>query len=93
MFATLLTPNSSSPDVMYAGMCPDLDSSVGPSDKRRPCTVTDSITEFYAARSNHSGGVNAAMADGSVRFFSDTVAEDVWKAIGSTHGGETTSAN
>ncbi len=92
-FTTLLTPNSSSPDVMYTGTCPDIDSAAGNPEKQRPCTITDAVTEFYAARSHHSGGVNAAMADGSVRFFSDTIAEDVWKALGSTHGGETVASN
>ena len=90
MFSTLLTPNSSSPDAMYSGQCPDVTSSAGASDPRRPCTEFAS-TEYYAARSNHSGGVNAAMADGSVRFFSDTISADTWKAIGSTRGGETVS--
>ncbi len=90
MFSTLLTPNSSSPDAMYSGTCPDVTTSAGASDPRRPC-VEIASTEYYAARSNHSGGVNAAMADGSVRFFSDTIAADTWKAIGSTHGAETIS--
>ncbi len=89
MFATILTPNSSSPDICAPGMCPDVSSGAGPVNKRRPCTEVQS-TEYYAARSNHGGGVNAAMADGSVRFFSDTVAVEVWKALGSTYGGETT---
>jgi prepilin-type N-terminal cleavage/methylation domain-containing protein/prepilin-type processing-associated H-X9-DG protein len=88
MFATLLTPNSTSPDVMAAGMCPDITQSAGSTNKRRPC-VEVAATEYYAARSNHSGGVNAAMGDGSVRFFSDTVAADVWRALGSSYGGET----
>jgi prepilin-type N-terminal cleavage/methylation domain-containing protein/prepilin-type processing-associated H-X9-DG protein len=57
-------------------------------------------------QSNHSGGVNAAMLDGSVRFISETIdAGDayantvssgkspygVWGAMGSISGGETTS--
>ncbi|MBR4752603.1 MAG: DUF1559 domain-containing protein [Thermoguttaceae bacterium] len=89
MFATIQTPNSSTPDAMASGQCPDITSSVGPTNKRRPC-VEIASTEYYAARSNHGGGVNAAMGDGSVRFFSDTIAADVWKALGSTYGGETT---
>ena len=76
---------------MAAGQCPDITESVGPTNKKRPCVEVAS-TEYYAARSNHSGGVNGAMADGSVRFFSDTIAADVWKAIGSAWGGETNSA-
>ncbi|MBQ9813465.1 MAG: DUF1559 domain-containing protein [Thermoguttaceae bacterium] len=91
MFSTLITPNSSTPDAMAGGQCPDITSSVGPSNKRRPCVEVAS-TEYYAARSNHGGGVNAAMADGSVRFVSDTIAADVWKALGSAWGGETTTS-
>ena len=34
---------------------------------------------ILSARSNHSGGVNVTFGDGSVRFVSDTVAEDIWR--------------
>ena len=87
-FSTLLTPNSSSPDVMASGHCPDVSSSAGPKAKYRPCTEVAS-REYYAARSHHSGGVNAAYGDGSVRFISDTVNADVYRAIGTTKGAET----
>jgi prepilin-type processing-associated H-X9-DG protein len=50
-------------------------------------TLTDYVT-IAAARSFHSGGVNAALGDGSVRFFSDTVNIDTWRAFASTYGGE-----
>lgn len=59
---------------------------------------------FFSATSNHSGGVNAAMADGSIRFIRDSIdtgnqAADsnavtgfspfgVWGAVGSRNGGE-----
>ncbi len=43
---------------------------------------------FMAARSNHPGGVNAAMADGSVRFISDSVNQVAWRALGTIAGGE-----
>lgn len=36
---------------------------------------------WAAARSAHPGGVNAVMADGQVRFFSDTIEPLVWKAL------------
>lgn len=60
---------------------------------------------FFSAQSNHSGGVNVGLADGSVRFVSDTVdcgnlnaqcvrsgksPYGVWGAMGSPQGGETT---
>ncbi len=49
-----------------------------------PGQAIDAIT----VGSNHSGGVNACMADGSVRFFKDTVAIPTWWAVGTRGGGE-----
>lgn len=46
---------------------------------------------FYAARSYHAGGVNVAMADGSVRYVSDTVDLTPWHAAATIAGGETKS--
>ena len=43
---------------------------------------------WFAARSTHTGGVNAALADGSVRFVRDAVAGDVWRAAATRAGGE-----
>jgi prepilin-type processing-associated H-X9-DG protein len=40
------------------------------------------------ARSNHPGGVNAAFADGSVKFVANDVNPQVYKALGSRAGGE-----
>lgn len=42
-----------------------------------------------SASSRHTGGVNLALADGSVRFVSDSVAEEIWLALGTVSGGET----
>jgi prepilin-type processing-associated H-X9-DG protein len=43
---------------------------------------------WAAARSFHPGGVNAAMADGSVRFFRDSIALQNWQALGTKAGNE-----
>ena len=91
-YSTLLTPNSTTPDAMYSGQCPDITESAGTKDRMRPCVEFSSV-EYYAARSHHSGGVNAAMGDGSVRFVSDTIDSEVYKALGSTRGGETVANN
>jgi prepilin-type N-terminal cleavage/methylation domain-containing protein/prepilin-type processing-associated H-X9-DG protein len=40
------------------------------------------------ATSNHTGGVNVCMCDGSVRFIKDTVAPQTWWAVGSRNQGE-----
>jgi prepilin-type N-terminal cleavage/methylation domain-containing protein/prepilin-type processing-associated H-X9-DG protein len=42
----------------------------------------------YSFRSKHSGGVNFAMADGSVRFISDTIALDLYHRLATYNGGE-----
>ena len=43
---------------------------------------------IFAARSDHPGGVNAAMADGSVRWVASTIATATWRALGTRGGGE-----
>jgi prepilin-type N-terminal cleavage/methylation domain-containing protein/prepilin-type processing-associated H-X9-DG protein len=43
--------------------------------------------------SNHPGGVNVGMADGSVKFIKDTVNMQTWWGLGSRNGGETISAD
>ncbi|WP_169974204.1 DUF1559 family PulG-like putative transporter [Tautonia rosea] len=42
----------------------------------------------FAARSYHAGGVNVGMADGSVRFVSNGIRDEVWRALGTRGGGE-----
>lgn len=44
---------------------------------------------FVGARSNHPGGANALMGDGSVRFVSDTIRLATWRALATVRGGET----
>jgi prepilin-type N-terminal cleavage/methylation domain-containing protein len=41
-----------------------------------------------AARSRHPGGVNVIMADSSLRFVTDEIALDLWRAMGTMNGGE-----
>jgi len=43
---------------------------------------------YVAARGEHRGGVNALAVDGSVRFVSNGIDEDVWIALGTRAGGE-----
>jgi len=43
--------------------------------------------------SNHPGGVNLALADGSVRFIKDTVAVPTWWALGTRNWGEVISSD
>jgi prepilin-type processing-associated H-X9-DG protein len=48
---------------------------------------------FLAARSLHPGGVNAAMADGSIHFISNSIDLKTWHALGSVAGGEVIGGN
>ncbi len=48
---------------------------------------------FATARSNHPGGVNVAMADGSVRFIKDSVNMMTWWALGTKDNGEVLSSD
>jgi len=82
MYMTLTTPNSSAPDMIYNFVDPD---------KPGPAIAMSGYEQYRAARSYHPGGVNVAMCDGSVRFASETVAESVWKAAGSSYGAESVS--
>jgi len=42
----------------------------------------------FAASSQHSGGVNVAMMDGSGRFVANSIDKAVWRALGTRAGGE-----
>jgi prepilin-type processing-associated H-X9-DG protein len=44
---------------------------------------------FFAARSFHAGGVNAARADGSVRWLTDNIDLATYRALHTKSGGET----
>jgi prepilin-type N-terminal cleavage/methylation domain-containing protein/prepilin-type processing-associated H-X9-DG protein len=64
---------------------------VPPNSKDRDC-IDQLGTQFHlAARSAHPGGVNVALADGSVRFIRDTIAFGTWQALGTRAGGEVVS--
>ena len=54
-----------------------------------PGGFNDAIT----ATSNHSGGVNVAMCDGSVKFIKDSIASNIWWGLGSRALGEVMSAD
>jgi len=43
-----------------------------------------------AARSNHAGGVNLLLCDGSVRFMRNSVSPAAWNALATRNGGEVT---
>jgi prepilin-type N-terminal cleavage/methylation domain-containing protein/prepilin-type processing-associated H-X9-DG protein len=50
--------------------------------------VTYSVPGYFAARSRHTGGVNALLCDGSVRFVSNGIDLGTWRGLSTRSGGE-----
>jgi len=81
---TALTPNNSSPDMLYPqGYCynrPELN---------LPCATAAGPDDHMAgSRSRHPRGVNVVFADGSVHFITDEISSSTWKALGSIAGND-----
>jgi prepilin-type N-terminal cleavage/methylation domain-containing protein/prepilin-type processing-associated H-X9-DG protein len=53
-----------------------------------PCGSQSVANSFILARSRHSGGVNAAMADGSIRFVTNSITPTTWLWMGTRAGNE-----
>jgi prepilin-type processing-associated H-X9-DG protein len=89
-FTTYLGPNSPSPDVIYTtGYC----QATIPANP--PCTGVPTTTapSMFASRSRHSGGVQVVLGDGSVRFISNSIDLNMWRALSTTMGGEVVQLN
>ena len=57
----------------------------------RNCNMDNSVSQ--PASSQHPGGVNVLLSDGSVRFVKSTIAKPVWWGLGSRAGGEVLSSD
>ena len=92
-FTGAFPPNSRGTDVMM-GCPPAGDPAALPNTDPRFCTLNADANATsggqwqVAARSRHTGGVNACMADGSVRFFRDGIPQQQWSALCTKSGGE-----
>jgi prepilin-type processing-associated H-X9-DG protein len=61
---------------------------VPPNHQNRDCVRGTGLNKGHqAARSYHTGGVNALLCDGSVRFVGDGISLETWRAVG-TRGGQ-----
>jgi len=96
LFSTATTPNSTVQDRIW-GPCPQPQ---GDGSYIAPCRTlggplrppgnndNNQRTAFAAARSKHTGGVNAALCDGTVRFVTNNVTAATWWALGTIRGNE-----
>jgi prepilin-type N-terminal cleavage/methylation domain-containing protein/prepilin-type processing-associated H-X9-DG protein len=83
-FSTFLPPNSGQPDVLE-----DISYCVPTDTYNPPCIgPTSSNPSNIAARSRHPNGVQVALCDGSVRFVSNAINLDTWRAISTNAGKE-----
>ena len=84
-FTTFNTPNSPSADLIQ-----NLDPCTNEPAQNRPCTIESAGNNVRTARSGHTGGVNTALCDGSVRFYTNSTDLTTWRSLGTSQGGETT---
>ena len=77
-FSSNLPPNTTIGDKVYNNYC-----NPGP---KRPCATTGDYVHY--ARSEHTGGVQIVLVDGSVRFVSENIDLTTFRALGSRAGGE-----
>jgi len=92
LFSGTHTPNTSAADEVY-GPCP---SAAGDNTYDAPCVSISSASWWRpnaarahaAARSRHPEGVNAALADGSVHFITDSIDQETWRSLATRDGRE-----
>ena len=81
-FTAFDAPNSAALDFM--GNC-DMTNPVN-----HPCKNATDGGNRLTSRSRHPGGVNSLMADGSVTFYTDSIAISPWRALSTTRGEDIT---
>jgi prepilin-type processing-associated H-X9-DG protein len=96
LFSATQSPNSSLPDRII-GPCPQHNLVPPDLDYTQPCddfgphpgaNNPGGSPATATARSKHPGGVNAAYADASVRFVTDDIETEVWRAQGTRAYGD-----
>lgn len=77
----------------FISPCYNYSHTVPPNNPKVDCANSSYVANHLSARSYHSGGVNTAFADGSVRFIKSSINLVTWRALGSRAGGEVISAD
>lgn len=82
-FSTFYPPNTTVSDRIYSTMyC----GSVPPNP---PCAASSpGYPTIFSSRSRHPHGVQAGMCDAAVKFVSNSIDHNVWRALGTTRGSE-----
>ena len=97
MFMAYTPPNSPIPDQLpttsSSSYCANGYMTNPPCIGKDPAGQVSTLAAFNAARSFHHGGVNALLADGSVRFSKNTIDLPTWRALATMGGGEVVSAD
>ena len=82
-FTTTFRPNTKVPYI-DAGIVYDIDFN----SSREGKTTTKITYAAVTSRSYHTGGVQVGLADGSVRCLSESLSLPIWRALGTSSGGE-----
>jgi prepilin-type processing-associated H-X9-DG protein len=75
-----LLPNGDARDNNKCDRPVSCSSSIEPTDRQMRC-ITGTADPFVTSRSNHPGGVQVCLADGSVRFIADQISLAEWLAL------------
>ena len=88
-FVTYMGPNSPEQDIMTGAWCNTADPMNGPC-KTASAAPPSPLGRRQGARSRHAGagGVNAAMCDGTVRFITNNININTWRALGTSKGAD-----
>jgi prepilin-type N-terminal cleavage/methylation domain-containing protein/prepilin-type processing-associated H-X9-DG protein len=95
VFMTLDTPNAGADALKFSQYCSPFPGGPCTTATSQACPIpTGTCYQIhFSARSRHTGGVNVALADGSVHFVSNSIALFTWQALSTMNGGEVLDAS
>ena len=81
-------PATFTPNTLVAHASGGVTYSIDFNSSREGKTLTNPTYAAVTSRSFHPGGVQVALADGSVRFVGNTIDLAIWRALATRAGGE-----